>query len=95
MDVVDLPFAQRPASDPSHDRAASSHEEVRGFVDLVRGAFLHRRKTLRSALGYVVDKAALARVSKSFDMSRRPEAIDVKEWHRIYEAVKAGSDSAS
>jgi 16S rRNA (adenine1518-N6/adenine1519-N6)-dimethyltransferase len=74
MDVTDPPPANR--------------EAVRSFATLVRGTFDHRRKTLRSALGYVVDEAARERVCDRFDATRRPESFSVEEWFGIHAAVQ-------
>ena len=74
MNVMDPPPADR--------------EAVRSFSTLVRGTFDHRRKTLRSALGYVVDEAARERICDRFDATRRPESFSVEEWIGIHEAVQ-------
>jgi 16S rRNA (adenine1518-N6/adenine1519-N6)-dimethyltransferase len=63
------------------------HNEVTRFAVLVRGAFEHRRKTLRSALAYVLDESALDRVCETFNASRRPEQVPVDEWLAISRAV--------
>lgn len=62
-------------------------EEVTRFAALVRGAFEHRRKTLRSALAYVLDEPVLVAVCEVFDASRRPEQAPVDEWLAIFRAV--------
>lgn len=74
MDVREPPFENR--------------EELRRFVSLVRGTFDHRRKTIRSALGYVTDDAHRERVCRRFDAMRRPESFSVEEWLEIYRAVR-------
>jgi len=70
MDVVRSPFADR--------------SDVRRFADLVRGTFDHRRKTLRSALGYVLEVEALERVCQRLDATRRPESFAVQEWIEVF-----------
>jgi 16S rRNA (adenine1518-N6/adenine1519-N6)-dimethyltransferase len=75
MDVGAPPFA--------------TQDEVRRFSRLVRTTFEHRRKTLRSALGYVLDEARRDRVSQRFDSTRRPESFSVQEWLEIYRATVA------
>lgn len=63
------------------------HDEVARFAALVRGAFEHRRKTLRSALAYELDESALDSVCGAFDAARRPEQVPVGEWLAIFCAV--------
>jgi len=72
MDVLPSPFAD--------------HAELTRFAALVRGAFEHRRKTMRSALAYVLDGPALDRVCKACDATRRPEQVHVGEWLAIFRA---------
>lgn len=72
MDVGPPPF-------PNHTGPAR-------FAAFVRGAFEHRRKTLRSALAYVLDEPALARVCKSCDATRRPEQLSIHEWVSLFRA---------
>lgn len=66
----------------------AKHEEVARFAAVVRGAFEHRRKTLRSALAYVLDESALDRVCGAFDAARRPEQVGVAEWLAISRACQ-------
>ena len=73
MDVGGPPFA--------------SIEEVHRFASLVRQTFDHRRKTLRSALGYVLDESSRDRVCARFDGARRPEELSVSEWLTLFRAV--------
>ncbi len=75
MDVQQSPFTR--------------HDEATRFAALVRGAFEHRRKTLRSALTFVLDEAALVRVCEACDAARRPEQIPVAEWLAIFRAADA------
>jgi len=65
----------------------AEHNEVPRFAALVRGAFTHRRKTLRSALAYVLDKPASDRLGEAYDATRRPEQVPVGEWLAISRAV--------
>jgi 16S rRNA A1518/A1519 N6-dimethyltransferase RsmA/KsgA/DIM1 with predicted DNA glycosylase/AP lyase activity len=62
----------------------ATREDLLAFVDLARKTFDHRRKTLRRALGYVVDADALDRVCSIVDASRRPESFSIPEWLDIY-----------
>lgn len=73
MDVLSPPFL--------------NHSDRARFAALVRGAFEHRRKTLRSALAYVLDEPALARVCETCDAARRPEQLSVPEWLMLARAV--------
>ena len=75
MDALPSPFAD--------------HADRARFAALVRGAFEHRRKTLRSALAYVLDEPAMTRVCKTCDVSRRPEQLTVQEWVSLF---RAGDD---
>ena len=74
MDVLPSPFAD--------------HADLARFAALVRSAFEHRRKTLRSALLYVLDEAALDRVCKACDAARRPEQIPVGQWLPIFRTAR-------
>jgi len=65
----------------------AEHVEATRFAAMVRGAFEHRRKTLRSALAYVLDEPALDRVCGACDAARRPEQVPVDEWLAIFRAV--------
>ncbi len=64
---------------PPVDRAS-----VHAFAGLIRGVFDHRRKTLRSALGYVVAERIREQVCQHVDAKRRPESFSVDEWLRIF-----------
>jgi len=61
-----------------------SRDELGDFVNFVRAVFEHRRKTLRSALGYVVEDVVRDGLCQEFDASRRPEELDVQEWHSLF-----------
>ncbi len=78
LDVRPLPFADR--------------DELRRFAALVRGAFDHRRKTLRAALGYVLEDRTREAVCRAVDGARRPESFRIDEWvgiHRVVEEADA------
>ena len=62
-------------------------DTLRRFASLVRGTFEHRRKTLRSALAYVLDEGTRDRINDVVDASRRPESFSIDEWLRIFESV--------
>jgi 16S rRNA (adenine1518-N6/adenine1519-N6)-dimethyltransferase len=57
------------------------------FAAFVQTTFTHRRKTLRSALGYVLDDAGRERVCSVIDATRRPESIGIDEWVEIFHAA--------
>ncbi|UCF35041.1 MAG: ribosomal RNA small subunit methyltransferase A [Phycisphaerales bacterium] len=57
------------------------------FVEFVQNTFTHRRKTLRSALGYVLDDARRQRVCSLIDATRRPESIGIDEWVEVFHAA--------
>lgn len=62
-------------------------QERGALARLVRGAFEHRRKTLRSALGYVVGAEGVAKLAAAFDLTRRPEDVEPAEWVQILKAL--------
>ncbi len=62
---------------------------LRAFAELVHGGFAHRRKTLRYNLSRVLDDDALRTVEDEFDLSLRPEAIDVATWVHLGRRVVA------
>lgn len=70
-------------SDSSLSREARS-----AFAAFLRGVFDHRRKTLRSALGFVVDETEREQVCRTFDATRRPEAIGPKEWWDMFASIR-------
>ncbi len=73
MDVTTTPLPDR--------------DDLRRFAAFVRGVFDHRRKTLRSALAYVVDEATRDAVCCEVDGSRRPESFPVDEWIDMFHLV--------
>lgn len=74
LDVGAPPFESRPA--------------VRAFADFVRGVFDHRRKTIRSALAYVVDTDTRDRLCETIDGRRRAETFAVDEWIALFQMVR-------
>ena len=66
----------------------TSIEQAREFSSLVRRAFDHRRKTLRSSLGYFLDVEQLGRAGEIVDLKLRPQAISVAEWQAVFRAVE-------
>ena len=94
--VADLPasvFWPRPAVKSVmirmqvHDGPFEDRSVVQGFAGFVRGVFDHRRKTLRKALGYVVEDALRDAVCSRFDGMRRPESFEIGEWVRMWSCV--------
>ncbi len=92
-------FWPRPAVDsmmirmevkPAREKPFADGGELRRFAALVRGTFDHRRKTLRSALGYVTDETRRDRVCRRFDGTRRPESFNLDEWVEIFRIVDCG-----
>ena len=66
------------------ERLQADPIDLAEFAALLRAVFDHRRKTLRAALGYVVDEATRARVGQAFDATRRPESFSIDEWIKIF-----------
>lgn len=65
----------------------SDREELGRFAHLVRSTFDHRRKTIRSALGYVLEDRQRDLVCASIDSSRRPESFSIEEWLSLYRTL--------
>lgn len=59
------------------------------FATFVRGGFEKRRKKLKTGLAAIVDETRLARLSDTFDLSRRPEELSREEWVRLFRAARA------
>jgi 16S rRNA (adenine1518-N6/adenine1519-N6)-dimethyltransferase len=57
-----------------------SPDSLARFAELVRGAFRHRRKTLRYNLAQCCGQDAAERVADVVDPSCRPEAISPQQW---------------
>lgn len=80
--VESVMLSMKVKPEPFRDKA-----ERRRFSEIVRGAFDHRRKTLRTSLGLIVSDAAMEAVSRRFDTKRRPESFGVGEWLEIVRTV--------
>ncbi|MCH8243474.1 MAG: hypothetical protein IH897_12830 [Planctomycetes bacterium] len=65
---------------------------LKAFATFVRAVFEHRRKTIRSALGYVLDEDTRDRLFQGIDASRRPESFSVAEWVALFHAAHPGQD---
>lgn len=72
---------------PLLSRLQSDREALRRFAAFVRATFDHRRKTLRAALGYVLNQRQRDRICQRFDGTRRPEVLNLQEWLAIFEAL--------
>lgn len=87
IDVGASPFAD------GHSRQADSvgplagRTALHGFANLVRKTFEHRRKTLRSALGYVLEVRHRDAICATIDATRRPESFSIEEWLAMYRVV--------
>ena len=66
-------------------------DALRRLASFTHGVFDHRRKTLRSALGYVVDDAVRDAICREFDGGQRPERFSKEEWRRMVEMAKESS----
>ncbi len=75
----------------THATPAFAPLEQHRFVALVSDAFRHRRKQLRSALGFEAgvekDRADAALRSAGIDPSRRPEELSIAEWVALAAAL--------
>jgi len=72
------------------DRKAHAFEagdRLARFLELVRAAFAHRRKTLRYNLSRHLDEAALARALALVDGSERAERIELAAWIGLGEGL--------
>jgi 16S rRNA (adenine1518-N6/adenine1519-N6)-dimethyltransferase len=84
-------FWPRPAVDSVmirmdvRDTLALKRGQLHAFVQFVRGVFAHRRKTLRSALTYVVDASTRDAICGQFDGQHRPERFTVDEWTAMFQ----------
>ena len=65
---------------------------LKAFATFVRAVFEHRRKTIRSALGYVVSEDIRDRVCQDIDATQRPESFAVAEWVAMFHAAQSGED---
>jgi 16S rRNA (adenine1518-N6/adenine1519-N6)-dimethyltransferase len=66
MDAIESPF--------------DSPEDAQKCATFVRNVFEYRRKTLRGALGYVVESDVRDLLAKDVDLTQRPEQIPVAQW---------------
>jgi len=65
---------------------------LKAFATFVRAVFEHRRKTIRSALGYVVSEDIRDRVCQDIDATQRPESFSVTDWVAMFHAAQSGED---
>ena len=89
IDVGASPFADGQSQQADCVGPLAGRAALHGFVDLVRKTFEHRRKTLRSALGYVLDVRQRNAICTTIDATRRPESFSIEEWLAMYH-VAAG-----
>jgi 16S rRNA (adenine1518-N6/adenine1519-N6)-dimethyltransferase len=68
---------------------------VHGFAGLLRRTFDHRRKTLRSALAYAVERDVRDRICAAIDGARRPESLTPAEWLELFNRVLAAADGSA
>ncbi len=61
-----------------------SPDELTAFATWIRGAFVHRRKSLKHNL-VAADRLQLS----EFDLSRRPEQVAIEEWIRWFKQMAA------
>ncbi len=87
IDVGASPFVDRQRWQADCVGPLADRTALHGFVDLVRKTFEHRRKTLRSALGYVLDEQRRDAICASIDAKRRPESFSIEEWLAMYRVV--------
>ncbi len=71
----------------------ATNEDFNAFLNLVRAAFAHRRKTLLNSLamelGHITKLALEARLNElGIDPIRRAETLTIEEFGRLYEGVK-------
>ena len=59
------------------------------FATFVRSVFDHRRKTLRSALRYVLEEPQREAFCERFDATRRPEDFSADEWIEMFGQLSA------
>jgi 16S rRNA (adenine1518-N6/adenine1519-N6)-dimethyltransferase len=57
-----------------------TRERLASFVRFCRSGFAHRRKTLRSNLGRVLETTVVETLAGEFDLGRRAEQFSVEEW---------------
>lgn len=66
------------------EKPAISNDDINTFAGFVHGVFGHRRKTIRSALAYVVTDAQRNRICEAVDSTLRPEQITPTQWTGIF-----------
>jgi 16S rRNA (adenine1518-N6/adenine1519-N6)-dimethyltransferase len=69
------------------DGEALQGDALHRFATFVRKTFEHRRKTLRSALSYVVENRIQGDTLAGLDLQRRPETLEIQEWRTLFEAL--------
>jgi 16S rRNA (adenine1518-N6/adenine1519-N6)-dimethyltransferase len=69
-----------------------SGDRLLRFVELLRGGFAHRRKTLQFNLARSIGRPACEALASDHDLSRRAEAVPMAEWVDIGLAVLADRD---
>jgi 16S rRNA (adenine1518-N6/adenine1519-N6)-dimethyltransferase len=76
-----------------HPRPSLEEKEVAPFVELVRGLFQQRRKTIHNTLrafcGLPEDSLNRAADEAGVDLQSRPEALSVEQFIRLYRRVAA------
>jgi 16S rRNA (adenine1518-N6/adenine1519-N6)-dimethyltransferase len=77
------------------ERPLIARREVAGFGAFIRGVFDHRRKQLRTAVGYVLPQADFTPLGADFDAMRRPEELAIDEWVALYRELVAPTDQST
>src|SRR5712692_1742429 len=76
----------------THARPAFAPLDQRRFIALVSDTFRHRRKQLRSALGFEAgvdrERADAALRAAGIDPTRRPEELSVADWVALAKAIE-------
>ncbi len=76
----------------THARPAFAPLDQHRFIALVSDAFRHRRKQLRSALGFEAgvdrERADAALRAAGIDPTRRPEELSVADWVALAKAIE-------
>ena len=60
---------------------------ARAFAGFVHGVFEHRRKTLRAALGFVVENTKREQLARIMDLQIRPEQVPPEQWVRMFTEI--------
>ena len=69
-----------------------TRERLAWFMDLLRAAFAHRRKTLKYNLARIVDQGVCRTLAAEFDLTRRPESLTVDEWITLAQRIESRTD---